>query len=262
MVAAALVSMSWQLGEFWRQHGTTELYEAVAGDPFASAIKIWEGRGTRVIIPKDDTVKRSYWVRMATIGGQVSGTEPASVGLVAGAQPADVTILDSEFELATDQTYWYWGAATGVALSLTGGVAGGVASLTGDSSIKFLNARGTTNPYRVITGQQFKIYLRWRRRTSITSASGADEILRADLNAVSGVAPWSSGQASTAGISLSRTTINAATVDEWQQTSVTTTIQNVAASLAQLPYLGAFLTMNAAATGGVIEIDAFNAIPI
>jgi hypothetical protein len=232
------------------------------GSPFASATKIWEGRGTGVTIPRDHTTKSDFWVRVATIGGQVSDTEPASSGLTGGAGPGDTPVIDHEFELATDQTFWYWGAATGVSISTTGGVFGGKLSLTGDSSSKILSARGTSQPYRVITGQQFRIYVRWRRTGSITSASGTDEILRAAVNAVSGVAPWSSSQASTVDVVLDRTTINAATVNQWQTSTVTTTIQNVAPSSSQLPYLGAFIQMSPNATGGVVEVDAFNAVPI
>ncbi len=75
------IEFTWSLGAFWLQNGITELWEYTANTPFASATKIWEGRGTRVVIKKNDQTTRYYWVRVATIGGQTSSTEPSGNGL-------------------------------------------------------------------------------------------------------------------------------------------------------------------------------------
>lgn len=75
------IEFSWTLGAFWLQNGISELWEHTASTPFSSATKIWQGRGTRVVIPKADQTTRYYWVRVAAIGGQVSGTEPPVTGL-------------------------------------------------------------------------------------------------------------------------------------------------------------------------------------
>jgi hypothetical protein len=82
------IEFNWALPEFWRQHGTVELWEHTAITPFSSATKIWEGRGTRVVIPKIDTTTRYYWVRVAAGGGQTSDTEPATNGVAGTAYNA------------------------------------------------------------------------------------------------------------------------------------------------------------------------------
>jgi hypothetical protein len=74
------LEFNWTLGTFWTLNGITELWEHTASTPFASATKIWEGRGSRVVLGKSDTVARYYWVRVRTIGGQTSTTFPATTG--------------------------------------------------------------------------------------------------------------------------------------------------------------------------------------
>ena len=86
------IEFNWSLGTFWTLNGITELWEYTANTPFSSATKIWEGRGTRVVITKADTTTRYYWVRMRTIGGQVSaefGVSLSGNGLGAAARTSD-----------------------------------------------------------------------------------------------------------------------------------------------------------------------------
>lgn len=100
------IEFTWSLGTFWTLNGITELWEYTANTPFSSATKIWEGRGTRVVITKADTTTRYYWVRMRTIAGQVSATEPASTGLAAAARRSETDDIedDAATEVRTQQT--------------------------------------------------------------------------------------------------------------------------------------------------------------
>lgn len=75
------IEFKWSLGSFWTLNGITELWEYTSGTPFSSATKIWEGKGNRIVIGKSDTTTRYYWVRMRTVGGQVSDPYPASSGV-------------------------------------------------------------------------------------------------------------------------------------------------------------------------------------
>lgn len=88
------IEFSWSLGAFWTLNGITELWEAASGAAFGTATKLWEGRGTAKVITKADTTTRDYWVRMRTIGGQVSDTEPASTGLAAAALLSDTQHIE------------------------------------------------------------------------------------------------------------------------------------------------------------------------
>lgn len=88
------IEFKWTLGTFWTLNGITELWEHTSSTPFASATKIWEGKGTRVVITKNDTTTRYYWVRMRTIAGQTSATEPASTGLAAAARLSETEDID------------------------------------------------------------------------------------------------------------------------------------------------------------------------
>jgi hypothetical protein len=76
------VEFNWTLGAFWTLHGITELWGNTT-DSFGSATKIWEGRGTRVVVGRDDLTIRYYWVRVRTIGGQTSDSYPATNGVQA-----------------------------------------------------------------------------------------------------------------------------------------------------------------------------------
>lgn len=75
------IEFTWSLGEFWQTNGISELWEYTSNTPFSSATKIWEGRSTRVVINKTDVTTRYYWVRVRSIGGKVSSTEPSGNGL-------------------------------------------------------------------------------------------------------------------------------------------------------------------------------------
>lgn len=82
---AGYIDFAWTLGEFWELNGIVELWEYTANTPFASATRIWVGKGNRVSIEKTDQTTRYYWVRLVTIGGQVSATEPSGNGLAGAA---------------------------------------------------------------------------------------------------------------------------------------------------------------------------------
>lgn len=93
------IEFQWSLGAFWTLNGITELWEATT-DSFGSATKIWEGKGTRVTISKSVliTATRYYWVRMRTIAGQVSATEPATNGVQASPLPRFEDVFNDSFE--------------------------------------------------------------------------------------------------------------------------------------------------------------------
>lgn len=127
------IQFTWTLGEFWRNNGITELWEHTS-DSFGSATKIWEGRGTTVVIHKEDFTTRYYWVRVRTIANQTSTTEPATNGVTAVALPGIDIVSDPQFALATIETHWWKYNPNGGAaatLTITGGALGGYAALTG-----------------------------------------------------------------------------------------------------------------------------------
>jgi hypothetical protein len=79
------IRFDWSLGSFWLQNGIVELWEAAHSAAFGSASLIWSGRGTTAVISRNDTTTRDYWVRIRTIAGKFSATDPASSGLAAAA---------------------------------------------------------------------------------------------------------------------------------------------------------------------------------
>ena len=247
------------LGSFWEQHGISELWENTT-DSFGSATRIWWGRGTRVVIQKEDVTVRYYWWRVTTIGGQVSSTYPATNGVQAAAARDPNIIADPNFELATNNTYWQayasylsGGAATGVVIVNSGGVSGGKLQLTGDGTDKNIwNKRSA--PYPVVTGQVFRTRVRWRRTGTLSSSSGTDVCFGAGVSTTSGDIPPSADVGSGA-LTLDRDTINAVTVNQWQESEFDSTAANVPKSSTQLPYLEVILFMAAACTSGVIEVD-------
>lgn len=165
------IQFDWSVGEFWRQFGVSEIWEAASGAAFGTATKIWEGRSTRAVIPKADTTFRAYWVRVATVAGQVSSTEPASTGLEAVALPGWSVVSDPQFAIA-NSTHWdLSGAAT---LSTTGGNVGGYVELDGASvsgpsaSIRSI----PSHPQNAVRGEIFSISCRLRRKPASATPEG------------------------------------------------------------------------------------------
>lgn len=258
-----------------------ELWEHTSSTPFASATKVWEGNANRVTLAKSDTTTRYYWIRARALNTNTSTTEPATTGVSAAALPAPVDgadgadgadgqdalmpVPDPFFERATDQTYWkfYQGdfssAATNISISGTGGVIGGKLSVTGDSSNKYAVAYPSPL-YPVVTTQEFKIYIRWRRTGTLTG-TGSSAAIVADGSAVDAI-PVTSGIGMSSGVSVTIDAVNATTVNQWQESSATLTVNNNPKNQTQLPYGMFYAGMTDNVTGGTVEIDAVVVTPI
>lgn len=413
---------SWTLGTFWQLHGIVELWRYTASTPFASATKIWEGRGNSTFIAQNSLTTNYYWIRIRTINGQTSATYPTTTGqagvplsltewvargncVAAGpsarkvggttawdsdfysiqgfttchvqcraaqtnayimiglntdpATDSDYASLDYAFYLETGgtlsiresgsspgysyfysegtvlaitydgstvtylvnnivvrtvsvsgltlyadasmyspggqlndvffgpsttlerpvidelfskripdpnftrsavQVYWAWGTYTGVTLSTTGGISGGVLTLTGDSTEKQVIA--VNQGYiPVITGQQFKLIVRWRRTGTLTCTTLGNSAFFA--YAVTYTAPSTFSYVVGSGNSgLTGTQVNAVTVNEWQVLEVAIASVNYASNLAQAAYLTPGVVMQANVTGGVIEVEQVELIEI
>lgn len=269
------IAFSWDMPLEVLAGDVIELWEYTSSTPFASATKIWEGAASGVIVDKSDTTTRYYWVRARALNTNTSTTEPPTTGVsgVALAPPADgadgqdalMPVPDPYFERATDQTYWkfYQGdfstAATNISISGSGGVLGGKLNLTGDSSNKFAVAYSSPL-YPVVTTQQFKIYIRWRR-TGTLSGTGSAAAILADGSAVDAI-PVTSGIGMSSGVSVTIDAVNAATVNQWQESSATLTVSNNPKNQTQLPYGMFYAGMTDNVTGGTVEIDAIVVTPI
>lgn len=267
LVAVALsraIEFTWSLGTFWEQNGISELWEYTASTPFSSATRIWTGRGSRVVIQKEDSTVRYYWVRIRTVGDETSDTEPATNGLAASALRDPNIIADPNFELATDDTYWVKSSSysslvtpTGVAIVPSGGVYGGVLQFTGNSTLKFVwNKRST--PFPIITGQSVRVRFRWRRTSTITSANTTDGALIVGMSTTAGDIPPSADVPS-GGLTLTRADVNAVTANQWQESEFVATASNAPKSTTQLPFIEILINQSADITGGVIEVDQVQA---
>lgn len=83
------IRFTWSLPSFWQLNGISELWEAASGQPFANASLAWAGRATSAVLTVGDTTTRVYWVRVRTLGGQVSATFPSGAGISAAAGTVD-----------------------------------------------------------------------------------------------------------------------------------------------------------------------------
>ncbi len=259
------IEFNWSMGAFWEQNGIAEIWEYPSQTPFASATRIWFGRGTRAVIQRSDSVLKYFWVRLSTIGGQMSSTDPATNGLPARALKDPQIIADPNFDWAVDQSYWQFtnsifgsGTPSGITLSASGGVSAGYLQLVGDSTAKYaFNKR--SEDFAVITGQSGKIRFRWMRTGSISSALGTDNIIFLGAFTHTGGIPVAAGFSSSGSTGIDRATINAVNANEWQETELTFTITNAVKSSTQFPYLAIMIGMNADCTGGTIRIDSVEA---
>lgn len=242
------------------------VYEYTSSTPFASATKVWEGYTTSCILAKNDVTIRYYWVRVEALNTNTSTTEPSSTGVAGYALPSLVApVPDPYFQLASDQTYWkfyqsdFSTAATNISISTSGGVNGGKLSMTGDSSYKTACAYRTPL-YPVVTTQQFNIYIRWRR-TGTLSGTGSATAIVADGSVIDAM-PVGSGAGMTGGVAVTIDTVNAATVNQWQESSATLTVANLPKNQTQLPYGMFYVGMTDSVTGGTVEVDAVVVTPI
>jgi hypothetical protein len=174
-------------------------------------------------------------------------------------------VPDAEFSRATDTTYWigYVGglsasAASGYSISASGGVDGGLLTLTGDSTSKTIWSRRRPSAFKYITSQRFAMTLRWRRTSSISAASGTDQVFGGFITG-SFSDPTFSAPADVIGgpsIALTRDAVNAATINQWQETELLGGVGNHPKSSTQAPNLLVGIDMYAACTAGTIEVDA------
>jgi hypothetical protein len=206
-----------------------------------------------------------YWIRARDSQDRVSGWNPqdADEGVSATALPPEYwPIGDPRFALSEDQNYWLWGATTGISITNSGGVIGGVMTMVADGSQK--RAWANRVPlYPVATGQQFNVYVRWRRTTAMTYTTiGADSFgaLGSTINSFSSLPP--SPLVGSGSFLLSGTTIDAATINEWQEFSFVSTVFNLAKNLSQLKYWTASAVLSENVLTGTIEIDTLTAVPI
>jgi len=259
---ARAIEFRWTLGEFWRQNGIVELIRHTASTPSSSGTVVWRGRGERAVVQIENSTVYYWWVRLSTISGQTSATDPASTGLAAAAMRDERLVVDPNFELATDQTYWLFrdavgNAATNISIVASGGVQGGVLQLVGDSTNKFAwNLRSDVVP--IITGQTGRVRLRWRRTNTVNSANPTDAIFSVSVDTTDGGVPPTSS-VNDGILTKTRAQIAAVTVNEWQEEEFTFTVANVAKSSPQLPYLAFSILMVAACTSGTIQIDQVQA---
>lgn len=177
------IQFNWSLPEFWALNGVVELWEYTANTPFASATKIWEGRGTSVVIQKNDFTTRYYWARLRTIGNQFSTTEPSGNGLAAVALPAVDIVSDPQFVLATDETHWWKYNPSGgsaATITLSGGAMGGYASIPGaglTTPVYIVSRRPL--PYQCAKGEVYTVTLRARIPSSLSGLLYANVVRHA-----------------------------------------------------------------------------------
>jgi hypothetical protein len=207
-------------------------------------------------------------VRVTTINGEVSATEPTTNGLAAAAQREHFLIIDPHFELGT--SFWTFvelpglaGSPTGIAINATGGVNGGVLEMEGDSSFKTACARRSV-PLPTITGQLYKIRVRWRRTTTFSSFAGSDVLLQAGIIMTpDGAIPYSGTAVGSIGeLTLTRDELNAPTVNQWQETEASILTSNHPKSSTQNPYMQPYVILAEEATAGVVEIDAVHLVAV
>jgi hypothetical protein len=93
LAVAALVGgleASWTLPLEMLPGDVIELWQHTASTPFASATKIWEGTSSSVVLNKDDTTTRYYWVRARAANGNTSSVHPATNGVAGTADGGPV----------------------------------------------------------------------------------------------------------------------------------------------------------------------------
>lgn len=201
---------------------------------------------------------------------EMNGHEPSLAALLvlpdADNSLKQRVIPDSEFEFATDQTFWYWGSQAGFAISPTGGVLGGVLQITFDGTTKTLIARGGKK-YRYIPGQQYMTSVRMRRTSALggTGISTSWECGSESESADAGTAGRTSTDSApveirVGGLGLNGVQDSLPVLNQWYTFDFTQTAV-IDASNTQ-PYLTAHLFFGSGTTSGTIEVDALQGIPL
>lgn len=160
---------------------------------------------------------------------------------------------DPHFRFSTAQLHWYWGAATGVSISATGGVVGGYLQLTGDSTNKNIYSVPWP-PYPYITQQRFRVTIRWMRTGTL---AGLDAIT---VYLVAGDGTYPPTGFVDYGMYFTISSMNAETVNEWKEYSQEITTSNAADNLTQQPFLCCAVVMGNGTTSGSVRISGFDAV--
>lgn len=242
------------------QYDVVEVYASSTNNR-TNALLVERVRGSTLSHASVNVGVQYYWIRSRDEQDRVSAFNPesATAGLSAVSVPSEYhPIGDPRFALSADQNYWIWGAATGVSISLTGGVLGGRMIFAGDGSTKAVYAYRTPL-YHALTGQQFTIYVRWRRTTALTYSNPANTAFGIVAVTVDDVPPGvSSGSGSSV---LTGTQVDAVNINEWQEFSYVSTTLNLPKNQAQLPYWTVHVDMTSNVLSGTIEVDSVVAVP-
>jgi hypothetical protein len=258
------IEFNWTLGAFWEQNGISELWEYTSQTPFASATRIWTGRGTRAVIAKslNDNVIRYYWVRVRTIGGQVSTTEPATNGLAASANvERDVIVPDPEFALATDNRYWYRadpGGGTSASIVASGGIVAGYVTIptTGSSQPHYVVSR-RERPYQCGTGEFYTVTVRARKVAGTHNGVFVAGVMRHDQDPAGSTFDVSIGVAGIGGLRVAGIVFSTS----WIELSALCMVQSTTGYVGgDLPFLSAYAGQESTVSG-TIEFDLVQVQP-
>jgi hypothetical protein len=174
-------------------------------------------------------------------------------------------VPDAEFERATDATYWYPRTAgsslstTAPVITATGGAVSGKCVLTASGSgvrVTAIYSR-RREPYQLGNGQLFTIKLRWRRtsnHTGFTSLISASAVRHA-IDPSTATFDHTTAKVAAGGIALDSDTIDARTINVWQEDSgVIYVPRDSAAGGGAYPYISASVVY-ASNAGLSLEID-------
>lgn len=240
-------------------YDTVEVYASSTNDR-TDALLVDRVRGSTLSHTSVNVGLLYYWIRARDSQGRFSPWAPEGEdeGLSSVSRPYEYhPIPDPRFSYATDQSYWKWGAYSGISIVSAGGVSDGVMRIVGDGTQKGAYSNRTPM-YSVTTGQKFSVHLRYRR-TSALVFSGADDFALVCYSMFSLANAPPSPYAAT---SFAVTDVGGATVNEWQETDWVATIVNNAKNQQQLPYVTFGIEFSSSFEAGTIEIDSLIAIPI
>ena len=241
-----------------------EVYASTTDDR-TNALLVERVRGSSITHRAINVGEYFYWIRARDAQNRLSGWNPedADEGASAVALPTEYwPIGDPRFSLSEDENYWLWDSVPGVSISLTDGVDDGYMTMVADGSEKRAYANRVPL-YPAATSRQFNVYCRWRRTTAMTYTTIGDDsfgVAASTVNNLSNIPP--SPSAGSGSSFLSGTSVNAATVNEWQEFSFVSTVNNLPKNLAQLKYWTVSIVMTDNVLTGTIEIDTVTAVPI
>ena len=75
------ISLTWTAPTDLPLGAVYQVFEYTSSTPFASATKVFEGNATSVFLPKSSGTTYYYWVKVVTVEGYESETEPVEVGV-------------------------------------------------------------------------------------------------------------------------------------------------------------------------------------